>query len=179
MPGVIALLPAPFSARVEQLWEAMERQFGVPRGYPGAIPHISFHIGNHDIETGAETVVERVANSTRPFNVFTAGLGTFGGPTPVLHLMVARSPAAASLAERLERELAEAGFPSTDSYFTPDRWMPHVTIAHRNLEGLALGPLLEWLVKQPLAWEISLGSLSIARETETGAEILATFPLRG
>ena len=177
MPGVIALLPNPFSSRIESLWETMERDFGIPRGYPGAIPHLTFHLGSHDIEAGAEALVERLAAATTPFTVRTSGLGVFGGDVPVLHLMVARSPAVASLAERLTAELDAAGFPSTDPYFAADMWIPHITIAHRNLAGIEPGPVLAWLVKQPLAWEIPVRSLSIARETETGAEILATFPL--
>lgn len=179
MPGVIALLPEPFAARVETLWETMERDFGVPRGYPGAVPHTTFHLGSHDIETGADEVVRRVAARTDPFTVFSSGLGTFGGAVPVLHIMVARSPAAASLAEALERELAAAGYPSTDPYFAPEKWIPHITIAHRNLAGIELGPLLAWLVRQDLAWEIPLTALCIARETEKSAEILGTFPLGG
>jgi 2'-5' RNA ligase len=157
----------------------MERHFGIPRGYPGAIPHITFHLGSHDIDPGAEAVVQRVAAATAPFTIQSAGLGVFGGTVPVLHLMVARSPAAAGLAETLERELGAAGFPSTDPYFAPEKWIPHITIAHRNLAGIALGPVLEWLAQQPLAWEIPLDSLSIARETEHAAEVLATFSLSG
>lgn len=177
MPGVITLLPEPSSGRVEALWEGMRREFGVPRGYPGAVPHLSFHIGSHDVDAGAEAIVERVAMATQPFTVYSAGLGVFGGAMPVIHLSVARSPAATSLAKRLATELERAGFPSSDPYFAPDRWMPHVTIAHRNLSGMELGPLLGWLAAQPLAWEILVTTLSIARETEQSAEILATFPL--
>jgi 2'-5' RNA ligase len=175
VPGVIALLPEPFAGRVDTIWRGMTREFGVPRGYPGAVPHVSFHIGTHDVDAGAEAVVERVARETEPFRVYSAGLGVF--PGPVVHLTVARAPAAAELAVRLERELAAAGFPSSDAYFTPERWMPHITIAHRNLDGVALGPLLAWLAGQDVTWEIPIESLSLARETEDGAEILSTFPL--
>ena len=179
MPGVIALLPQPFSGRVEALWEQMESSFGVPRGYPGAIPHFTLHLGSHDVDPGAEEVVRAVANRTAPFTVYTSGLGVFGGPVPVVHVMVARAPAAANLAVALERELAAAGYPSTDPYFAPERWIPHITIAHRNLAGVALGPLLEWLVAQDLAWEVPVGSISIARETDRSADILSSFPLTG
>ena len=177
MPGVIALLPEPFSGRVEALWETMEREFGIPRGYPGAVPHMTFHLGSHDIEAGAEAVVERVARATSPFRINSAGLGVFGGPGPVLHLMVARAPEVAALAALLTSELDAAGFPSTDPYFAPGLWIPHITIAHRNLAGIEPGPVLGWLATQPLAWEIPVTSLSIARETEKSAEILATFAL--
>lgn len=176
MPGVIALLDDANAARVENLWGAMEREFGVPRGYPGAVPHISFHLGSHDVEAPAEAIVRRVAGETPPFTVYSAGLGVFGGAVPVLYLTVGRSPDASKLASVLTERLAAVGFPSTEPYFTADRWVPHITIAHKNLEGVELGPLLGWLVEQPLAWEIPLRSISIARETDTGAEILATFP---
>ena len=179
MPGVISLLPEPLAGRVEMLWETMEQEFGVPRGYRGAVPHITCHLGSHDVESGAEDVVRRVAKGTPPFTVSSAGLGAFGGPIPVLHIMVARTPTAAALAEELERELTAAGFPGSDPYFVPEQWIPHITIAHRNLSGLELGPLLSWLVRQDLAWEIPVRSLSIARETDTSAEVLATFPLGG
>ena len=63
--------------------------------------------------------------------------------------------------------------------FTPQKWVPHITIANRNLDGVDLGPLLAWLIRQDLSWEIPIESISIARETETGADVRATFPLRG
>jgi 2'-5' RNA ligase len=179
MPGVIALLPEPFAAKVEALWDTMEREFGVPRGYPGAIPHLTFHLGSHDIDAGADEVIRRVAARTAPFTVHSAGLGVFGGSPPVVHIMVARSPAAAALAETLELELAAAGYPGTDPYFGPDKWIPHITIANRNLAEVELGPLLAWLAGQDLAWEIPLAGISIARETELSAEILETFTLGG
>lgn len=179
MPGVISLLPSPYAERIEALWQAMHERFGVPLGYPGAVPHITFHLGAHDVAADAATVVEAVAARTAPFTIVTSGLGVFGGPVPVIHLAVARSAPVASLAADLDASLAAAGFPTTDPYFHQDRWMPHITIAHRNLAGIQLGPVLHWLVGQPLAGEVPLSSLSIARETDSGAEILATFPLLG
>ena len=179
MPGVIALLDDVHTVKVEALWDEMERRFAVPKGYPGALPHITFHLGSHDVDAGAEAVVERVARRTKPLTISTSGLGVFGGPAPVLYLTVARSPEVAALAAYLGAEMEAAGFPSTDPYFAPERWIPHITIAHRNLAGVALGPLLAWLVEQPLAWEVPLRSLSIARETEKSVEVLAEFPLSG
>lgn len=177
MPGIISLLPEPFAGNVERLWDSMHREFGVPRGYPGAVPHITVHLGARDAEPGSAGVVETVAQRTPPFAISTAGLGVFGGAERVVHLTVARSPEIARLADDLDAAMAAGGFPATDPHFTPSRWMPHITIAHRNLGGIELGPLLAWLANQPLSWEIPLSTLSVARETESGADILATFPL--
>jgi len=180
VPGVISLLDPPATARVEALCQEMTERFGVGRGFPGGIPHLTFHISNRDIEPGAIAVVERVASEFPPFTLFSSGLGTFAGPDgPIVHIAVARAPRAASLAETLDRELAAAGYPGTDRYYTPERWVPHITIAQQNLDGVDLGKLLAWLAAQPLAFELPLTSLSVAKETPTGADILATFPLGG
>jgi 2'-5' RNA ligase len=177
MPGVIALLDPASTARVESLWDEMEQRFGVARGFPGAIPHVTFHLSSYDVEPGATAVVERVAAETAPFTLYSSGPGLFGGPSPILFANVARAPAAASLAARLDAELTAAGYPGTDTYYTPERWIPHITLAQQNLASADLGALLAWLARQPLAWELPIASLSIARETPTSAEILATFPL--
>ncbi len=175
MPGVIALLDPATTARVEALWSEMERHFGIPRGFPGAIPHITFHLGEFDLEPAAAAVVERVAAGTRPFTLHSSAAGVFGGPSPVVFVGVARAPAAAQLAERLDRELQAAGYPPTAAYYSPERWIPHITLAQQNLDRADLGALLAWLARQPLTWELPIASLSIARETPTSAEILATF----
>ncbi|GMV86923.1 MAG: hypothetical protein AMXMBFR80_27760 [Dehalococcoidia bacterium] len=177
MPGVIALLDSASSARIEGLWDEMERRFGIRRGFPGGIPHVTFHLGDFDVEPGTATIVERVAAATRPFRLHSSGLGVFGGPAPVVFVTVARSPAAATLAERLDHEIQAAGYPPTAPYYGPERWVPHITLAQQNLDGADLGALLAWLASQPLAWDLPISSLSIARETPTSAEILATFPL--
>lgn len=180
VPGVISLLDPAATARVENLCEGMSERFGAGRGFPGGIPHITFHLSARDIEPGAIAVVERVASATAPFTLYSSGLGTFAGPGgPILYIGVARAPAATLLADTLAQELARAGYPGTDPYYAPDRWMPHVTIAQQNLQGVDLGALLAWLVVQPLSFELPLTTLSVAKETPTGAEILATFPLAG
>jgi len=179
MPGVIALLDREHTARVEAIWDEMSAQFGVGRGFSGGIPHVTFHIGAHDVAAEAADVVGKVARATAPFTVYSGGLGVFTGLQPILYVPVARSPQAASLAERLTAELDAAGYPATDPYYTPERWIPHITMAQANLAGADMGALLAWLSQQDLSWELPLASISIARETPTSAEILGTFALGG
>lgn len=158
----------------------MATRFGVGRGFPGGIPHVTFHLSERDVEPGAIEVVEHVAKVTGPFTLYSSGLGAFPGPGgPVLYITVARAPAAAALAQRLEEMLTGAGFGPSNLYYSAERWIPHITIAQQNLDGVDLGALLAWLVAQPLALELPIRELSVAKENATGAEILATFPLGG
>ena len=179
MPGVIALLDPSATARVEALWREMHERFGVRPGFPGGVPHVTFHISTHDVEPRAIAAVETVARATAPFTLHSSWLGVFTAAEPILYITVARAPAAAALAERLESALMAVGCGPTDPYYTPERWIPHITIAQQNLAGADLPALLEWLSHQPLAMELPIHAISIARETPTGADILATFSLAG
>lgn len=180
MPGVISLLDPVVTKRIEDLKEEMTTRFGVGRGCPGGIPHVTFHLSERDVEPGAIEVVEQVAKRTAPFTLYSSGLGTFPGlGGPVLYITVARAPAAAALAHRLEEMLSAAGFGPSNPYYSAERWIPHITIAQQNLEGVDVGALLAWLAGQPLAFELPIQALSVAKENSTGAEILATFPLSG
>ena len=38
MPGILFLLHRASHDRIERLWDQMEREFGVAKGYPGALP---------------------------------------------------------------------------------------------------------------------------------------------
>ncbi len=180
MPGVISLLDPAATRRVEDLLDEMTARFGVGRGFPGGIPHVTFHLSDRDVEPGAIEVVRGVAEATTPFTLFSSGVGSFMAPGgPILYITVARSPSAAALFERLDEELAAGGFGGANPYYTAERWIPHITIAQQNLDGVDMGALLTWLVAQPLAFEVQIAELSIARETATGADILATFRLTG
>lgn len=178
MPGIITLLDEPFASRIEDLWEAMEREFGVIRGYPGAIPHFSYHLAEaYDLEA-AEMVIAAIAWAGRPFAVETSGFGVFTGPAPVVYIPVARSPELAALHALVCDRMRRAGF-ETVGYYLPERALPHITIAQQNVSGEALPALLGWLARQDLSWRMTASNLAIADQTPDGAVVLRRFLLRG
>jgi 2'-5' RNA ligase len=178
VPGIITLLDEPYASRIEDLWEAMEREFGVARGYPGAIPHFSYHLAEtYDIEA-AEMVVAAIAMAERPFEVETSGFGVFTGPAPVVYIPVARSPELAALHALICDRMRRAGT-ETVGYYLPERALLHITIAQQNVPPDALPALLGWLARRDLSWRMPVSNLAIADQTADGAAVLPRFPLRG
>lgn len=56
MPGVIALLDDVDSARVEALWDEMERRFGVPKGDPGGLVRVLRRLGFDERQEGSHRI---------------------------------------------------------------------------------------------------------------------------
>ena len=178
MPGVIFLLDEVNHARVEALWDQMEREFGVARGYPGAMPHFTIHLAAEYGLDATRAIVGEVARTQRPFAVPTSGLGVFTGEMPILYIPVIRTRTLDDLHSRLYQELAphcSGHFP----YYSPESWMPHITIGQVNLAPQVLPALLEWLAHQPLSWQLEAATLAIAGDTGISVELFGTFPLLG
>ncbi len=156
----------------------MEREFGIAKGFPGALPHLTVHLASAYDMDGTRGVVAECANRRKPFEAETSGLGVFSGELPILYIPVIRTGALDELHAELYRTLAPhctEHFP----YYAPNRWMPHVTIGQLNITPEVLSALLGWLSHQSLSWTLRLATLAIGENTDTGVELFGTFPLRG
>ena len=178
MPGIIFLLDEANHARVEGLWDQMEREFGVAKGFPGALPHLTVHLaGAYEMEA-TRMVVDAFSKRQAPFEAETSGLGVFTGELPIVYIPVIRTHELDAAHAALYR--AMAGHCSEDfPYYAPNRWMPHITIGQVNIRPEVLAPLLGWLSHQPLAWTLRLATLAIGENDDFGVELSGTFPLRG
>ena len=176
MPGIITVLDGATTERIERTWDAMEREFGVPRGYPGALPHFSYHLAeSYDLER-AGGVLRDIAAATPQFQVETSGFGVFTGPEPVFYIPVARGPAVASLHAAICERMRAAGM-ETNPYYLPERALLHITIAQQNVPAGAISKLLEWLSRQDFSWKVPVTNLALADQTPDSALIYERFQL--
>ncbi|MGE5597030.1 MAG: 2'-5' RNA ligase family protein [Hyphomicrobiales bacterium] len=80
------------------------------------------------------------------------------------------------LHEAIHAALAERGVAS-QPYYAPDAWVPHITLAQQNLAPGLLPAVLVWCARRPLAWELAVTNLTVARATEHGLEVKAPLDL--
>lgn len=178
MPGILFLLDELSHARVERLWDQMEREFAIAKGDPGALPHFTVHLaGAYDLEP-TRAIVEDVARTRAPFIVPTTGFGVFTGERPILYMPVVRTRVLDDIHAHLYRSLT-GHCSEPEPYYAPERWMPHITVGQTDPTPEVLPALLAWLAHQPLSWEVHAAALAIGGETESSVELLGTYPLRG
>lgn len=177
MKGLVALLDSTVSDRVLKLWEELEHRFSLRgvRAFP--YPHISFNILDEYETEHVETELRRITAHIRPFDVETAGLGLFLKPEPVLYIPVVRSPALNEVHQMLWR-----AFPlrmDGSSLYSPEKWVPHITLAVDDLTREQLPEVLGFLSNGDFHWSVHLEGLTFAVQTNEGYEFRCGCEFRG
>lgn len=158
MHGVATLLNEDYSEKVVYLWQEMERLFGVNGVMITPIPHFSYHVAQNFDEEKVLAVLQEVAGETAVFTVKTGGIGIFTGPSPIIYMPVARNPALCRLHEHLWPKL-DALATQGIAYYAPHNWFPHITLGWGDISTKTLGPIVQWLNQQDLAWELTVTNL--------------------
>jgi len=172
MHGVVSLLDDNSSRMVEKLWAEIEKEFGIRGVYQTPFPHISYHVAaNYQVDK-IKTVMEVFARHTAPFRVRCCGLGVFTGPDPVLYLPIVRSPHLAEFQDELWHQLTKSSGQHVEFAYRPARWVPHITLAHRDLTQRALGAIVRRFCTAELNQSVTINNLALIYDMGDRAEVI-------
>lgn len=160
MHAIVTLLNAENYAQMEALWRELEFECGLTGIAVTPIPHISWHIAAEYDFKRLENRIAELAEHSKPFTVRTRGLGLFTGVSPVVYIPVIKD---VRLAE-FHRMVWEASYPTAigaSPYYAPDAWMPHITLAHGDVDWPKLACAMEKLASQTFDWEVRLDNLAL------------------
>ncbi|HEX8474574.1 MAG TPA: 2'-5' RNA ligase family protein [Pyrinomonadaceae bacterium] len=178
MQGIVSLLDDEHYALVESIWAELDREFGVHGIYTTPFPHFSYQVAQSYDTEAVEPILQQVASRITPFKIKTAGLGIFNVTHPVLYIPVVRSPVLSALHETLWNEITTfaAGAPE---YYRPDMWMPHITLAHGDVDWDKLTELVRSLRERQFHWELTVNNLSVIYDTGTEQGLQCRFNFNG
>ncbi len=91
MQAVISLLPEPYNAQVERIWNHLEDRFGLKYIRITPIPHFTWQLGEGYQEENVLSLLHELALRLEPFEVRTNGLNHFAGISPILFIEVRKS----------------------------------------------------------------------------------------
>lgn len=94
----------------------------------GIRPHLTLAIYRDIDPARCETLLKPLVGSLPPLPLLFSHLGVFTSPDPVVFLAPTPTRALAELHQRVNALLAEAG-DQPSSYYLPDLWVPHCTLA--------------------------------------------------
>jgi 2'-5' RNA ligase len=165
MHGIVSLLDESLSAQVRTVWDGLEKECGLAGIKVTPIPHFTWQIASDYDFPRLESVLRSIAMEAKPFPMRCSGLGVFTGEQPVLYIPIVR-------AEELSRfhrlvwervwELSESPSP----FYSPEAWMPHITLAHRDLDTDNLSCALGSLAVRAFKWEGTVDNLALVYQTE-------------
>ena len=131
MHAIVSLLPQPIYREVEEIWDQLERDFGLQGVSPARFPHFSWQGAQDYDQSALEKTLSRFAAQIHPFKVRTTGLGVFSGVQPVLFIPVVKTLQLADFHRQIWQDLESDGS-GINPYYCPDNWITAYLIgAHR------------------------------------------------
>lgn len=174
MHAIVSLLDQVYYMEIEDLWAELDRKFGVRSIYLTACPHFSYQVAEGYEVEALEAALQSVALNMAPFQIRTGGLGIFTGSNPVLFVPVVRTPELSELHQRLWDELSETARGLLGNY-SPERWIPHITLAHADIDKNNLPKVIHLLGERDFDWEVQVDNLSFLYHTGADQEMRSRF----
>ena len=163
MQAIVSLLDDHHYRLTETLWRELEAQFGRRGVYATPYPHFSYHVARSYDRAGLTSALERFVRDIPPFQVTTTGLGIFAGPSPVLYIPVVRNPALTEFHRALWSELAACADGSA-IYYSPERWLPHITLGSGDMTTDVLAEAVRLLGTRDFNWTVTVNNLAFIEE---------------
>ncbi len=178
MQGVVSLLDGRCTAEVREIWRELERKFGLRGAYAAPFPHFSYHVAEGYDTEGLSNVLSALASTLLPFRVQTTGLGLFTGPHPVIYIPVVRNRDLDTL-HSLLWETVGSSATDVSTHYSPDRWIPHISLAVKDLLPAQVPAVMAYLSERTYDWEIGIDNLSLGDTDPTQEKLLFRIAFAG
>jgi 2'-5' RNA ligase len=174
MYAIASLLDLRSEQIVKELWERFEENCGLVGVKVAPLPHFSWQgADSYQMEPVEETLAE-ISAQLMPFHVRTAGLGIFTGPLPVVYIPLVKDEQLLNIHKMLwERLRPYAVVPNP--YYDPSHWMPHITLAIRELEPERLACAVADIARLRIEFDIVVDHTAIIYQTGGKAGMKSTF----
>ena len=175
MDALISELSEPAAVQVMRLWRQLNQNCGLEGIFSYPNPHFTwFSAETLEVER-CKPILKVTALEHAPFEVHTTGLGFFGGEGPVLYLPVVKSPQLMRLHRSLWDQLTPYG-KNPNAFYSPDEWVPHISLALRDLTMENLPCALQAIGDEPLEIANLVDSISLVKsDNQSMGETLAVY----
>jgi 2'-5' RNA ligase len=140
--------------------------------------HISWIVSQQMDVMKVEKTLKSISSSQSPLIIPSGGLGIFCGEKPVVTLQLVRNPALNRLHTKVWTNCHE-DMEDSKPYYSPEFWMPHVTLMHEELASKDYSELLMNCIYSPIQMEIPLNNLAIIYQDDQNAGVLSCYDFAG
>jgi hypothetical protein len=174
--GIISLLDPEHYGAVEGIWDELERELGLREVRVTPWPHVSYQLGDYELEALAG-VLERLAAATPRFDIETSGLGVFSGLQPVLYVPVVRTAELSEFQRLLWTAVGTACRNASEDYWVSN-WMPHITLAAGDLDASNVADAIKLLSARRFDWRVTIDNLAYIDAGYEGQELRIRHDLK-
>ncbi len=176
MYAVISQLDPNSAETVSQIWRRLCMACGVKEIYNLPTPHFTWFLAEDMEIYKATPILEQIAMDADPFTLHTFGLGLFSGKNPVLYLPIVKTVKMIQLHQAIWDQIQAYG-KEAKLYYSPKLWVPHITLALKDLTKENLACAVNTIAFEPIELFVEVENLAlVAYQNDRASETLKTFP---
>ena len=165
MNGIASLLDESATSRVASLWQELEWLCGVAGVKAAPFPHFTWQVTEAYDLTKLEASLLGLALQARPFTIHTAGLGLFTGENPIVYISIVKDEPLIRF-HALVWEQTEGIAIRPSHYYSPEEWVPHITLAYNDVTSANLDCVMQYLAFQSFTMDIQINNLLLIAQRQ-------------
>ncbi len=130
--GVVSILEGEAYAETKRMWRFFEKEYDSKSIQNFPHPHISYQGGLCEDLRTIDLKLKHLSSEISPFPVTTGEINTFIKPERVIFLSVTRTKTLRVIQTKIDA-LLQRYCSRTFRFYTPQNWIPHITLAQRDL----------------------------------------------
>jgi 2'-5' RNA ligase len=160
MHGLMSLLDQEHETLVHSLWQELENTCGLTGVKITPFPHFSWLIAEDFDWDALDSNIAEIAGLIKPFTVQTTGISLFAGSNPTIYIPIVRSAELSAIHQLIWNKTAPTG-KEVSPYYSPPKWVPHITIGFGDVTRENLPCALEKLAFRNFDWQIKVSSIAV------------------
>lgn len=130
--GVVSILEGEAYEETKKMWRLFERKYNSRAIQNFPQPHLSFQGGlSEDLKT-IDSKLKILSSEISSFPITIGGINTFEKPERVIFLSVAKTKELQKIHKKIDN-LLQKYCSQTFRFYTPQNWLPHITLAQDDL----------------------------------------------
>ncbi len=175
MFAIATLLDPNSDTQTREFWQLLEKDCGLAGINTTPLPHFSWQGAEDYPVSEVDQILTEATQQMDPFVTHTAGLGLFTGPVPVLYLALVKTKKLMDMHRSLWEKVGPLAI-GLNRHYSPDFWMPHITIAYQDLNADNLACAVKNLIFTPVQLEIHVDQFALLYQNEQDTGVKGSFP---
>jgi len=178
MFAIISELNPAASKDVNAYWRQLSKNCGLYAIFQMPTPHLTWMVCEELGVDQAASILTQITSHEGPLSSRTSGLGIFTDENPVLYLPIVKTQQMITLHQEIWN-LLQPLTKTTNDFYSPDDWVPHITLALNDLTNDNLACAVNNLAFEQTEIKINIDNLSIAEyEKDIAGEIIKRFQFK-
>jgi 2'-5' RNA ligase len=163
MYAIISALDQDSSALVREIWQVLADRCQLRGIFNFPTPHFSWFAADSLEVERVKPILRQIAAASDSIKVHTFGLGIFSGQQPVLYLPVVKTQDLMDYHRNIWDQ-TQPYSENTKLYYSPSLWLPHITLAIKDLTLENLACALASIGGTPLTLTIRVENVMIVEQ---------------